>query len=86
MSNATLAQLVEQHFCKVTVVGPNPTGGSKGRYRSGQTGQTVNLLAHAFAGSNPARPTQQKIAYLSYFFVTTPIQLGSNQVRAVNSR
>ena len=23
-------------------------------YRSGQTGQTVNLLAQAFAGSNPA--------------------------------
>ena len=28
-----------------------------GRYRSGQTGQTVNLLAYAFAGSNPALPT-----------------------------
>jgi hypothetical protein len=28
-----------------------------GGYRSGQTGQTVNLLAHAFAGSNPAPPT-----------------------------
>ncbi len=28
-----------------------------GRYRSGQTGQTVNLLAYAFAGSSPARPT-----------------------------
>ena len=27
-----------------------------GRYRSGQTGQTVNLLAYAFAGSNPALP------------------------------
>ena len=27
-----------------------------GGYRSGQTGQTVNLLAHAFAGSNPAPP------------------------------
>ena len=23
-------------------------------YRSGQTGQTVNLMAYAFAGSNPA--------------------------------
>ncbi|TSC57316.1 MAG: hypothetical protein Greene041619_1233 [Candidatus Peregrinibacteria bacterium Greene0416_19] len=30
---------------------------SLGRYRSGQTGQTVNLLAYAFAGSSPARPT-----------------------------
>ena len=28
-----------------------------GRYRSGQTGQTVNLLAHAFEGSNPSLPT-----------------------------
>lgn len=26
---ATLAQLVEQHFCKVKVPGPNPGGGSK---------------------------------------------------------
>ena len=25
-----------------------------GSYRSGQTGQTVNLMAYAFAGSNPA--------------------------------
>ena len=29
---------------------------AQGRYRSGQTGQTVNLLAYAFAGSNPALP------------------------------
>ena len=28
-----------------------------GRYRSGQTGQTVNLLALAFGGSNPSLPT-----------------------------
>ena len=28
-----------------------------GRYRSGQTGRTVNPLAYAFAGSNPALPT-----------------------------
>ena len=28
-----------------------------GRYRSGQTGQTVNLVAYAFEGSNPSRPT-----------------------------
>ena len=27
-----------------------------GRYRSGQTGETVNLLAHAFSGSNPLLP------------------------------
>ncbi|CAN5599460.1 hypothetical protein BH20VER3_BH20VER3_23480 [soil metagenome] len=30
---------------------------SPGRYRSGQTGRTVNPLAYAFAGSNPALPT-----------------------------
>jgi hypothetical protein len=30
---------------------------SAGSYRSGQTGQTVNLMAYAFAGSNPALPT-----------------------------
>ena len=28
-----------------------------GRYRSSQTGQTVNLLAYAFQGANPCRPT-----------------------------
>ncbi len=27
-NRATLAQLVEQHFCKVKVPGPNPGGGS----------------------------------------------------------
>ena len=34
----------------------NPSHRS-GRYRSGQTGRTVNPLAYAFAGSNPALPT-----------------------------
>ena len=28
-----------------------------GRYRSGQTGWTVNSLAYAFKGSNPFLPT-----------------------------
>ena len=28
-----------------------------GRYRSGQTGRTVNPLAYAFTGSNPVLPT-----------------------------
>ena len=31
-----------------------------GRYRSGQTGQTVNLLAYAFGGSNPSLPTRKR--------------------------
>ena len=29
----------------------------KGGYQSGQMGQTVNLLAYAFGGSNPSLPT-----------------------------
>lgn len=40
----------------------------EGRYRSGQTGQTVNLLAHAFAGSNPARPTKKR-SHNGVFFI-----------------
>ena len=31
--------------------------GDKGKYQSGQMGQTVNLLAYAFGGSNPSLPT-----------------------------
>ena len=30
----------------------------KGGYQSGQMGQTVNLLAYAFGGSNPSPPTE----------------------------
>jgi hypothetical protein len=29
-------------------------------YRSGQTGQTVNLMAYAFAGSNPALTNERR--------------------------
>lgn len=38
-----------------------------GRYRSGQPGQTVNLLAYAFVGSNPTRPTKIKQAKACFF-------------------
>ena len=31
----------------------------KGGYQSGQMGQTVNLLAYAFGGSNPSPPTEK---------------------------
>ncbi len=31
-----------------------------GKYQSGQMGQTVNLLAYAFGGSNPSLPTLAK--------------------------
>ncbi|KKT92860.1 MAG: hypothetical protein UW91_C0015G0031 [Parcubacteria group bacterium GW2011_GWF2_45_11] len=41
-----------------------------GRYRSGQTGQTVNLLAFAFVGSNPTRPTKKYLrTRLSKYFI-----------------
>jgi hypothetical protein len=36
-----------------------------GSYRSGQTGQTVNLMAYAFAGSNPALPNERKLSVKS---------------------
>ena len=36
---------------------PISTLAPTGRYRSGQTGRTVNPLAYAFAGSNPALPS-----------------------------
>src|SRR4051812_49255951 len=36
---------------------PNAFGTVTGRYRSGQTGRTVNPLAYAFSGSNPLLPS-----------------------------
>ena len=36
-----------------------------GKYQSGQMGQTVNLLAYAFGGSNPSLPTKiEEVAQL----------------------
>ena len=55
-------------------MGSNPSIGSesrreesaavqdKGSYQSGQMGQTVNLLAYAFGGSNPSLPTKKQSA------------------------
>ena len=40
-----------------------------GKYQSGQMGQTVNLLAYAFGGSNPSLPTQKKDIFWMSFFV-----------------
>ena len=34
-----------------------------GKYQSGQMGQTVNLLAYAFGGSNPSLPTENQIVF-----------------------
>src|SRR5690606_34501447 len=36
-----------------------PCAATPGRYPSGQRGQTVNLLADAFGGSNPPLPTDE---------------------------
>ena len=42
---------------------PRPNGGDiLGGYSSGQRGQTVNLLAYAYGGSNPSPPTALKSA------------------------
>ena len=68
---AGVAQMVEQLFCKQRVGGSIPSTSSisfidrsfVGSYPSGQRGQTVNLLAYAFSGSNPLLPTITFVAY-----------------------
>jgi hypothetical protein len=57
-----IAQWLEQGAHNALVGGSNPSGPTiikttTGRYRSGQTGRTVNPLAYAFKGSNPFLPT-----------------------------
>ena len=37
-------------------------------YRSGQTGQTVNLMAYAFVGSNPTAPIRLEINKIRSIF------------------
>ena len=73
--HAGVAQLVEQLICNQQVGGSNPSTSSTiknfivrdmGVFPSGQRGQTVNLLAYAYGGSNPPAPTI-KTALESYF-------------------
>ena len=45
-----------------------------GKYQSGQMGQTVNLLAYAFGGSNPSLPTTKKRNRASSF-IPLPTEL-----------
>ena len=58
--------MVEHLFCKQAVRGSIPRDGS-GKiillpgYRSGQTGVTVNHVAFAFVGSNPAPGTPRRL-------------------------
>ena len=40
-----------------------------GKYQSGQMGQTVNLLAYAFGGSNPSLPTENQIVIERYCLI-----------------
>ena len=54
---ADMAQLAEQLICNQQVIGSSPIIGFMGGFPSGQRGQTVNLLAFAFEGSNPSLPT-----------------------------
>ena len=50
-----------------------------GKYQSGQMGQTVNLLAYAFGGSNPSLPTQKKGHLLDVlFFISQGLILPGN--------
>ena len=47
-----------------------------GKYQSGQMGQTVNLLAYAFGGSNPSLPTPKKECVIingDTFFFGSPL-------------
>ncbi len=37
-----------------------------GVYQSGQMGQTVNLLAYAYGGSNPSAPTKKVLAGVAH--------------------
>ena len=39
-----------------------------GEFQSGQMGQTVNLVAYAFAGSNPASPNRRILKSASCLF------------------
>ena len=69
------SSVAEQLPCKQWVGGSNPPASASfsrgfhrmpadsGRYPSGQRGQTVNLLAYAFGGSNPPLPTTSNRAW-----------------------
>lgn len=62
LGTAGVAQLAERLPCKQGADGSSPSASFRWRsaegYRSGQTGQTVNLLANAYEGSNPSPSTK----------------------------
>ena len=52
-----------------------------GKYQSGQMGQTVNLLAYAFGGSNPSLPTENQIVIIKrlsdfFYYISSKISFG----------
>ena len=54
-----------------------------GKYQSGQMGQTVNLLAYAFGGSNPSLPTEiAEVAQLIFCCYSSAVEhfLGKEEV------
>ena len=83
---AVVAQLVERIHGKDEVTGSNPVNGSTGRYRSGQPGQTVNLLAFAFASSNLARPTIKTTLFSEGVFYPSAKEYDADDVENRSSR
>ena len=56
--------MAEQLTCNQQVVGSTPiTSSNVEDFPSGQRGQTVNLLAYAYDGSNPSLSTSETFAY-----------------------
>ena len=82
-TRAGVAQLVEQLICNQQVGGSSPSTSSillgmydlrfiqvyREDYPSGSRGQTVNLLATAYCGSNPQSSTMTTSETVSSFFV-----------------
>ena len=54
-----------------------------GKYQSGQMGQTVNLLAYAFGGSNPSLPTKLKRGSFENFLFFLSLKLHSQFYRTM---
>src|SRR3954451_16205884 len=57
-----------------------------GRYPSGQRGQTVNLLAYAFGGSNPPLPTIVSMGLMTARNVGGLFEMGVAPTRPVHRR
>jgi hypothetical protein len=56
--------------------------GETGRYRSGQTGRTVNPLAYAFTGSNPVLPNPYRFFFEPPRFALLPARFAERDFDA----